>query len=118
MEEQSFFDTSVKFQRSARRYIPEERTLHNDSCENIIVFIMKFLLATERLTARRLAGTDAPRCLSRLGLDHKKGKYLGPNPAPSNGRCFLFLQYRLANLTFQQFCWSPKVLKTSSQTAD
>jgi hypothetical protein len=88
------------------------------SCEDIIVFITKFLLATERLKARRLAWTDSPRCLSRLGLDHKKGKYLGHNPVPGNGRCFLFLPYRLANLTFQQFCWWPKDLKTNPPTAD
>jgi hypothetical protein len=30
-----FLETSVDFQRTTRRYIPEDRTLHNHRCENL-----------------------------------------------------------------------------------
>jgi hypothetical protein len=28
-------ETSIDFQRTARRYVPEDGTLHNDRCENL-----------------------------------------------------------------------------------
>jgi hypothetical protein len=41
-------ETSADFQRTTRRYIPEDRTLHNDRCENPKSFIM--LLSSGGLT--------------------------------------------------------------------
>jgi hypothetical protein len=35
MEAKSSSETSVDFQRTTRRYIPEHRTLHNHRCENL-----------------------------------------------------------------------------------
>jgi hypothetical protein len=35
MEETYSSETSVVFQRTTRRYIPEDRTPHNDRCENL-----------------------------------------------------------------------------------
>jgi hypothetical protein len=35
MEARCFSETSVDFQRTTRRYIPEDRTLHNHRCENL-----------------------------------------------------------------------------------
>jgi hypothetical protein len=35
MEAICSFETSVDIQRTARRYIPEDSTLHNDRCENL-----------------------------------------------------------------------------------
>jgi hypothetical protein len=35
MEETCYSETSVDIQRTTRRYIPEDRTLHNHRCENL-----------------------------------------------------------------------------------
>jgi hypothetical protein len=35
MAETCFIETSVDFQRTKRRYIPEDRTLHNHRCDNL-----------------------------------------------------------------------------------
>jgi hypothetical protein len=35
MEEKFSSETSVKFQRTTRRYIPEESSLHSHRCENL-----------------------------------------------------------------------------------
>jgi hypothetical protein len=35
MEETFSSETFVDFQRTTRRYIPEDRTLHNHRCENL-----------------------------------------------------------------------------------
>jgi hypothetical protein len=39
MEATYFSETSVDFQRITRRYIPEDRTLHNHRCENLRSYI-------------------------------------------------------------------------------
>jgi hypothetical protein len=33
-------ETSVEFQRSTRRYIPEDRALHNHHCESLKSYIL------------------------------------------------------------------------------
>jgi hypothetical protein len=35
MEATYSYETSADFQRTTRRYIPEDRTLHNQRCENL-----------------------------------------------------------------------------------
>jgi hypothetical protein len=35
VEDDISFDTSVDFQRTTWRYIPEDRSLHNHRCENL-----------------------------------------------------------------------------------
>jgi hypothetical protein len=35
MEANYYSETSVDFQRTTWRYIPEERTIHNHRCENL-----------------------------------------------------------------------------------
>jgi hypothetical protein len=35
MEATCSYGTWVDFQRTTQRYIPEDRTLHNDRCENL-----------------------------------------------------------------------------------
>jgi hypothetical protein len=40
MEVICFSETSVDFQRTARRYIPEYSTLHNHRCENLKSYII------------------------------------------------------------------------------
>jgi hypothetical protein len=42
MEAICSFERSVDFQRTTRRYIPEDSTLHNDSCENLKSYIIRF----------------------------------------------------------------------------
>jgi hypothetical protein len=32
-------ETSVEFQRTTRRYIPEERTINNHRCENLKLYL-------------------------------------------------------------------------------
>jgi hypothetical protein len=41
MEVTCSFETSVDFQRTTRRYIPEDSTLHNHLCENLKSHILK-----------------------------------------------------------------------------
>jgi hypothetical protein len=41
METTSSSETSVYYQRTTRRYIPEDRTLHNLRCENLKSYIKK-----------------------------------------------------------------------------
>jgi hypothetical protein len=38
-------ETSVDFQRTTRRYIPEYSTLHNHRCENLKSYILLFLVS-------------------------------------------------------------------------
>jgi hypothetical protein len=42
-------ETSVDFQRAAYRYTPEERTLHNHRCENIISYVYAYNLHDSHL---------------------------------------------------------------------
>jgi signal-transduction protein with cAMP-binding, CBS, and nucleotidyltransferase domain len=39
MEATCFSEKSVDFQRTTRRYIPEDRTLHDHRCENLKSYI-------------------------------------------------------------------------------
>jgi hypothetical protein len=41
-----FSETSVNFQRTTRRYIPEDSTLHNYRCENLKSYVSKFEFPT------------------------------------------------------------------------
>jgi hypothetical protein len=40
-------ETTVEFQRTTRRYIPEDSTLHNHRCENLKSNIYKFIAFTQ-----------------------------------------------------------------------
>jgi hypothetical protein len=40
-------ETSVDFQRTTRRYIPEDRTLQTHRCENLKTYIEQKLLGRE-----------------------------------------------------------------------
>jgi hypothetical protein len=57
------FETSVDFQRTTRRYTPEDSTLHNQSCENLKSYIVTNKIIqqirefTHRATSRALAVT-------------------------------------------------------------
>jgi hypothetical protein len=39
MEAMCSSETSVDFQRTTRRYIPEDSTLHNNRCENLTFYL-------------------------------------------------------------------------------
>jgi hypothetical protein len=49
-------DTSVDFQRTTRRYIPEDRHLHNHRCQNLKSYIggvcLNFLIKRSQLLYR------------------------------------------------------------------
>jgi hypothetical protein len=42
-------ETSVNFQRTAPRYIPEDRTLHNHSCDNLKSYNINFNVTNIKL---------------------------------------------------------------------
>jgi hypothetical protein len=45
MELKYFSETSVDFQRTTRRYITEDRTLHSHHCENLTSYTTLFLIS-------------------------------------------------------------------------
>jgi hypothetical protein len=49
MEETCSFETSVDFQPTERRYIPEERTLHNHRCENLKSYVSIRLIILKKV---------------------------------------------------------------------
>jgi hypothetical protein len=43
METTRFSETSVDFQRTTRRYIPEDRTLHDRRCGNLELYTLQLI---------------------------------------------------------------------------
>jgi hypothetical protein len=48
METMSSSETSVDYQRTTRRYAPEDRTLHNHRCENIKFYGYSFPFQSDK----------------------------------------------------------------------
>jgi hypothetical protein len=60
------FKTSVDFQRATRRYIPEDRTLHNHCCEKLKSCIYFSYLSSMQTYMRQLG---APHMCLKIGHD-------------------------------------------------
>jgi hypothetical protein len=57
-------ETSVDFQRTTRRYIPQDRTLHNHRCENLKSYTVIFIFTAARIL--NLTKTEAVPSTSHL----------------------------------------------------
>jgi hypothetical protein len=70
MEVTCSFEASVYFQRTTRRYIPEDRSIHNHRCENLkfcIVLFVCFLFARRAEWGRRVY-TSSSNLFNSVGL--------------------------------------------------
>jgi hypothetical protein len=57
-------ETSEDFRRSTRRYIPEDRTLHNHRCENLISYKPISVFTHEATILQRKKGDVSSRLLT------------------------------------------------------
>jgi hypothetical protein len=69
MEAICSFKTSVGFQRTTRRYIPEDGTVHNHRCENLKPQIKILIYSLQEALPR---GEAAAQCQSMLMGRHKQ----------------------------------------------
>jgi hypothetical protein len=63
MEATCSSETSIDFQQSSRRYIPEERNHHNHRCENLKSYLVYFIRVCFLLISSKLNHFIPPQSL-------------------------------------------------------